>query len=82
MRNTKRPSPGDIEAMAKIQISGFVCIEADGNAWLSTKDEISKERIQRLIKLGLIKPRGDGLFPDSPSQTYVPCEENDVQTAC
>lgn len=82
MRNTppKRRGPADIEAMIVIKRCGFVCVETNGNAWVPVNYSISRARVQRLIELGLLKPKGDGLFPDSPSQTYIPVEENHVQT--
>ncbi len=70
----------DQEIMTLIRQAGFVCRELNGEVWLPTGHSMSRRQFKRLLDLGLLQSTGDSLF-DGPSQTYIPKEEVNVQTA-
>ena len=75
MERNLRRGRDDIAAYDLIVREGWICNELDNDPWMPSGRTISRKRFQRLIALGLIEPQGDGLFPNSPAQTYRPTKK-------
>lgn len=64
----------DRRALAKIQACGFISMETDRQPRLESEQTVTAFRFGRLLALGWIKPSGDQLLDEAPSQTWVPTQ--------
>jgi hypothetical protein len=68
----------DKDAILKIRACGFIGLSSNGEPFLASGAKIESWQFNRLLKLGLLEPRGDSLF-DGPSQTYILKEEANAE---
>lgn len=63
----------DALALSLIKHCGFVGVAADGTPFLAPGYRVHRKRVRRLIELGALLPKFDGLG-GGRSQTYVPAD--------
>ena len=59
----------DRDIVERVRRAGFVGVDAKGECYLETSEDIDFYRVRRLVALGVLEPGDDALIGDRP-QTY------------